>query len=176
MKLHLHFPHIFMMSSLLSTVTTLPLKNQVVWNVSLWKIMVDASSVFLDSSTLKMMAQWSFTLLAPGHTVISQKTSVFSNTTWRTTNLTTLPLPFTTRVQHTFFFVIIRHHSLFMMVDINLFHSQTNNNLTHFLKNYFRNCHLTGILKNTISIKTCNFQYNISQFTLFTFYKVKYKL
>jgi hypothetical protein len=43
------------------------------------------------------------TLLAQGHNATSQKTSVFSNTTWRTTNLTTLPLPFITRVQHTFF-------------------------------------------------------------------------
>jgi hypothetical protein len=148
MKLHLHFPHIFMMSSSLSTATTLPLKNQVVWNVSLWKIMVDASSVFLDSSTLTMIAHWSFTLLAPGHTVISHKSSVFSNTTWRTTNLTTLPLAFITRVQHTFFFVIIRHHSLFMMADIKLFYSKTNKNVIHFLKNYFRNWHLTGILKH----------------------------
>ena len=37
---------------------------------------------------------------AQGHTVVSQKTSVFSNATWRTTNLRTLPVPFITSVQH----------------------------------------------------------------------------
>lgn len=145
--------------------TTLPWKNQVFWDTTLHEhgaLIISLLGLFNPDDDGTMILK---TTLWRTHCDISED---FSLQQHHLENHISRSFPFTFYYMCPTY-VFLCHHlaslPFFMMVDIKLFYSQTNSNVTYFLKNYCRNWYI----KKVVPTEAHNFQYNIFQFIVFTF-------